>query len=186
VSGPVHAPVAGTAWRQAVPPVDPSELPHLGPLEWRRPSWRRREWVLGAGGRRVGSLVVAGAFRERLRLEGPSGAWEIRKRWNGALELSRPGAVTPAGSYAPGFWYGGVITTASGQRYEWTRARWWAPEWAIATSSGFPCVTFRPRSGVGRLEPVVEILAAGQRLPELEVLVLLGSCLFLRTQSRAH
>jgi hypothetical protein len=39
---------------------------------------------------------------------------------------------------------------------------------------------------VGRRELVVEILAAGRRLPELEVLVLLGSCLFLRTHPRAY
>ncbi|TMQ73210.1 MAG: hypothetical protein E6K81_05300 [Candidatus Eisenbacteria bacterium] len=184
MSGGVRSP--GAAWRQVAPRIDPHELADLGPLEWRRPHRLRREWVLGAGGRQAAWLTVTGTLREQIRLEGPSGEWAIRKRWNGALELSRTGATGPTACYAPNVWSGGVITTASGQRYEWTRTRWWATEWAIATSSGFQCMTFRPRRGVGRREPVVEILASGRRLPELEVLVLLGSCLLLRAYPRAQ
>jgi hypothetical protein len=156
-----------------------------GALEWRQTHWGRSEWELRADGRLIGTLTARGTFRERTLGRGPSGDWEIRARWTGAAEIAPDGGAAVA-SYQPGWWRGGVFTTASGLRYDWTRVGFWRPEYVIANESGFPCVRFRPRSLGPRGRCAVTIEPAGMRIAELEALVLLGWRLLTAARAHAH
>lgn len=155
-----------------------------GPLTWGRTHWAASEWELRAGDRPIGALTVRGTFRERTLGRGPSGDYEIRGRWTGAAEIARVGGGLAVASYQPGWWGGGVITTASGVRYEWTHAGFWKPEHIIATESGFACVRFRMCSWRSSSPWAVTIEPAGMRIPELEALVLM--CWRLLTASTGH
>lgn len=177
------------AVRPAAPPLPRDARPESwasGTLEWHRTNWLSTEWELRADGQTIATLAMRGAIRERTVGRGPSGDWEIRHRWTGAAEIARPGDGEAVAAYQPGWWRGGVITTASSLRYLWTTQGFWRPEYVIATESGFPCVRFR-RLGMGRRRGCTVIVeTAGMRLPELEALVLLGWRLVVATTSRSH
>jgi hypothetical protein len=157
-----------------------------GPLEWKQTHWLRSEWVLLAGAIPIGSLTVRGTFRERSVGRGPSGDWEFGARWTGETWISAAGTSEVTARYHPRAWGGGVISTATGVRYEWRRSGFWRSTYAIANDSGFPCVRFGPRSSLWRITSEVVVEPSGSRLPELEAMILLGWRLVIAAGAHAH
>jgi hypothetical protein len=165
--------------------MDPASWMH-GPLEWSQLRWNRSEWVLRAGAEAIGTLTVRGVFRERSVGRGPSGDWEFGARWTGETWISPAGSADVVARYRPGAWGGGEISTASALRYEWKRSGFWRGTYAISNDSGFPCVRFGPRSSIWRMTGEVIVDPPGERVPELEALVLLGWRLVIAAGSHAH
>lgn len=156
-----------------------SDWTRRGPLAWRQPSWRRREWELTAGDERLAVFRAAGKLRSLFFAETESGTWRIRSRWTGACEIQSEGDDSPAAKYTPGWFGRGRIVMRGGGTLRWRREGLLTRRWAITDDEGFPFLHLQSRRAVFRTEGLVEFEDSSRWLPDPEPLVLLAWRLLL-------
>ena len=81
---------------------------------------------------------------------------------------------------------GGILRLMDGDVFEWKSLGFWSGEMAFLTPSGFPIATFSPKRFSFKNRGEVKIHREYAGIPELPILVLLGTYLTVLEQRRAH
>jgi len=152
-------------------------------LHWKQPKRGVWRWELWSARECVASIGRRGLLSRGWTINGPSGAWELKRDWRGRRWFGRPGEE-PAIDFEPQWWRGGRFRLRDATRLTWKRLR--RGQWAIANEDGHPFVILRAQRGLLRIEGSVDFDVSARRLADPEPLLLLGWILILEARRRAH
>lgn len=99
------------------------------------------------------------------------GAWTFNRAgfWQSTSTIRTAGADADLGRFAPRWTGTGPLNLASGARYDWKTANFWATNYVWRNDLGQNLVRFRSTRGILRMGAVVDITPEGAALPDLDL-----------------
>ncbi|HOT91099.1 MAG TPA: hypothetical protein PLJ78_04635 [Anaerolineae bacterium] len=145
-------------------------------LEWRQPNPFKMEYELRAGDELVATLRFRSSFGTLATAESADGCWTFKRVgfFQTRVTVRVCGSETDLAVFKNNTWKGGgTLILADGREYLVT-TNFWQTDYGFKTAEGEPLVNFKTRMGLLHQATEVEILPAGENLPELPWMVLLG------------
>jgi hypothetical protein len=161
--------------------------PVYGDLNGVRPGVFARELQLEAGSERLAVLRWEKVLGTAADAESGDGRWRIARRGPLAMQfVVRDAASDAEVATMTRNWRGrGEARFASGTGFKWDREGFWRSEHFWTSATGERLITWRTRIGwTTRYE--MEVMEGARRLPELPVLVLLGTYVMVMMSRQRH
>lgn len=173
-------PVLGSAERLA-------EAARMG-FEWRRRQGFRREWELSSGETCFATFRPSSWRGRRFTATWASGALDLRGGFAGrAAVYQHEGSEQPIARFRPGWFFGGQIELAAGERLLFRHSGVWRARWEVTTEDGIVLISHRTRTAWFRgREATVEVEEGARRHPQLPALLTLAWHRILSARPHAH
>jgi len=145
-------------------------------LEWRQPHLFKMEYELRAGDELVATLRFRSSFGTLATAQSADGCWTFKRVgfFQTRVTVRVCESETDLAVFKNNTWKGGgTLILPDGREYLVT-TNFWQTNYGFKTAEGEPLVNFKTRMGLLHQSTEVEILPAGENLPELPWMVLLG------------
>lgn len=152
-------------------------------LDWTKPSFWTRAYLLRERGERVAWLRWEGAFSSRAEAETPEGRWTLGRSgfFNSIVTVGQAGSTIEVARLERSWRGCGTLQGPGGRRYAWSKLSLWRPEWVFTDDAGRVVVRFRP--SLLKQCASVEVEPAGASSPDLTLLLVVGWYVILQSAS---
>ncbi len=134
------------------------------------------EYELRAGDEPVATLRFRSAFGTLATAESADGCWTFKRVgfFQNRVTVRACDSETDLATFNNNTWKGGgTLVLADGREFPVT-SNFWQTEYEFQNADGEPLLRFKTKWGLSHQSAEVNVLAAGESLPELPWMILLG------------